>query len=1457
MVRLYDHNHFPAQRFCHRFVCWHLERLGLGPGPLLTWSVTSGSLPNGTTIKSAQNPAGSGSISGIPTLAGTFNFTVQVTDGGSNTATQPLTIVISALPLSFNTASLPNGMIGTAYSATLNATGGSPAYVWSITSGSLPPGSPAFALNSSTGAITGTPTVPGTYPITFQVCDQVPTCISKPLPITITSQSCASNVSRVYDASMIPYPPLAGALTPFGSAVSMPCPVDNPFWSIQNVSTPLGTRQMFCSPVSGNPPVPHSYGMFVNAIQDVGATSAAKVGSANVYNAAARFMVDAGLNFITDYNISGLLSHYITPGGATASMMQSAWLRPQFIAPCSLNNPPCTGTVIKPNVQTDSLKEIYQHGGFAVGYIAGSYSGGHDPDYSSAQIGNFVQAYFTSPGQGSIYASSSPWLCCVMLDDGDWNFSLGGGGDRWLDIFEGQESARYNGGRGHSSLSLIGLKTAPYQYAMYWDDESSIGPRPYSSTVPAPTAVPSSGGSLTVGTFTYSILLSQQAGQELGPAIGYTSPSCTTTPGNNECILTWKIPSHQQIDNPDGFQIVRQGNTFLRVLGSAVCAGGVMTPGTTCIYTDDGSGSFVNFANGFNGNLISSSSRSFGMQEYVTPVVATKATIVNTLQNGDAAQSYTGYGHTAASIVQLNQNWLLPNRASCTVTTLSSCDIDNIGDTNGGTDGTRFRAESLGAGTQNFSMSTIHSPVDPRSIVIYYTTDATPANDASECKLSTEVGYSPTSPCKPMATDDGNAKSMIPSWTSSATNVPYSNGCILGDALGAYDTDDGAGGTAPTGSKWEIAGGGGKCAGGTIIYPTGAISLKFIFPPTTGRVVIDYSAGGYGSGKGLLDVRGTSNFTNTFLWGGIIPSDQRGWWCHLPNDGPSTDGTCTVNGTGTPTRFMTDSDAWGFSIARSYFLGNRTAIDASFAPGANTIYFGTTYEGGGASPERPYILSAAGSSYTDAASVPHAHIVQVYTNGNIPLGVGTPFLVGEDQAKIDYIYQYTSQFNTQDSSGLPDFPWYLTFTYNNVDSIYAPADNSSGGGSFPPACNGTIPNCTTGSGVARGAQHIGFMNALLNIHNTVQQGGKNIFPGLGAQYWSQQDHTNSSYGVFGTIGYENFHGVDPGGIQQNIVGNSSSIDYLACPMGAETPTLASGISAGSGISVSLAPDLGYPSAPGDSYDIEDDLSGTNLETVSVSSVPSQTSFVAANVAHTHPSGAFAWNTKTAGVYGDATTQQRASWALWLAGSSTLRIPTASCPSGFQNSIYAGCTITATGGSGTGYVFTVNSGALCDGLSLSSGGAISGTMTTVQVCNFTIKVTDSLSASAVSGPLTIQDFFPVLGITTASCPGGSFGTAYDCVLTYAGGNGNNTWTIFSGMLPSGLIINPSTGEITGTPTVVATPSRSRCRLPIRIATANRASYLFRHHRPGSAIARNQRPLQQDREPEDRSLTWPNS
>jgi Putative Ig domain len=123
-------------------------------------------IPMTITVVSSSYISG---VISIPSAAalGAWNVTVTNTSGLSSTLNNGFTVTSPAVSLSITTASLPNGMVNTAYSQTLQATGGTPPYTWTVSPGSLPAG---LSL-STAGLISGTPATAQTANFTVTVAD--------------------------------------------------------------------------------------------------------------------------------------------------------------------------------------------------------------------------------------------------------------------------------------------------------------------------------------------------------------------------------------------------------------------------------------------------------------------------------------------------------------------------------------------------------------------------------------------------------------------------------------------------------------------------------------------------------------------------------------------------------------------------------------------------------------------------------------------------------------------------------------------------------------------------------------------------------------------------------------------------------------------------------------------------------------------------------------------------------------------------------------------------------------------------------------------------------------------------------------------------------------------------------------------------------------------------------------
>jgi hypothetical protein len=200
-----------------------------GGNGVFTYYVSDGALPSGLFLDSQ-----SGAISGTPTSAAqTSQFTVLATDNSAIPNRQGIiarikvngSLIIDGTPALSNSnryGTITSGNVGTAYSSTIIATGGTPPYQFSVASGSLPSG---LSLNASTGSITGLPSVAGTSSLTFGVSD------SSAVPVTVTSGTTTLEIAPTAPAiapapaflvMALPPPPLRAQVgIPYVSSISV------------------------------------------------------------------------------------------------------------------------------------------------------------------------------------------------------------------------------------------------------------------------------------------------------------------------------------------------------------------------------------------------------------------------------------------------------------------------------------------------------------------------------------------------------------------------------------------------------------------------------------------------------------------------------------------------------------------------------------------------------------------------------------------------------------------------------------------------------------------------------------------------------------------------------------------------------------------------------------------------------------------------------------------------------------------------------------------------------------------------------------------------------------------------------------------------------------------------------------------------------------------------------------
>ncbi len=144
--------------------------------PAPTFSLTSGSLPNGLSLNSST-----GVLSGTPTTSGVYSFTVSASNTSGSVSSGSLSMTVGSVPMFTADSPTSTGVTGSTYSYTFTASG-YPAASFTVASGSLPAG---ISLTGSTGVLSGTPTTPGMSTFTISASNVFGSVTSGSLSITV------------------------------------------------------------------------------------------------------------------------------------------------------------------------------------------------------------------------------------------------------------------------------------------------------------------------------------------------------------------------------------------------------------------------------------------------------------------------------------------------------------------------------------------------------------------------------------------------------------------------------------------------------------------------------------------------------------------------------------------------------------------------------------------------------------------------------------------------------------------------------------------------------------------------------------------------------------------------------------------------------------------------------------------------------------------------------------------------------------------------------------------------------------------------------------------------------------------------------------------------------------------------------------------------------------------------
>ena len=152
----------------------------------------------------------------------------------------------------------------------------------------------------------------------------------------------------------------------------------------------------------------------------------------------------------------------------------------------------------------------------------------------------------------------------------------------------------------------------------------------------------------------------------------------------------------------------------------------------------------------------------------------------------------------------------------------------------------------------------------------------------------------------------------------------------------------------------------------------------------------------------------------------------------------------------------------------------------------------------------------------------------------------------------------------------------------------------------------------------------------------------------------------------------------------------------------------------------------------------------------------------------------------------------------------ITITPATLPAMSYNQALSPVQVQASGGTAP-YTYTFT-GTPPPGVSISSGGVISGTPSQAGSFSFNVHVVDASSKTADKS-YTASVALPTLTLSPGTLPSATQNRPYSATLSASGGTSPYTYSVDSGTLPNGVTLNATTGALSGTPSQVQNASFS--------------------------------------------------